>query len=100
LSWSNSDNDGLSSIEIELEQGDWQVKRTLKPDFTKNPPVFPDAAQWLVTKSGEQPLVAEVNFIVNTNGAKRKIPWSLNGQNLREELFGLTAMFFDRDWKN
>jgi hypothetical protein len=100
LNWSNSDNDGLSSIEIELEQGDWQVKRTLKPDFTKNPPVFPDAAQWLVTKSGEQPLVAEVNFIVNTNGAKRKIPWSLNGQNLREELFGLTAMFFDRDWKN
>ncbi|MGM0600000.1 MAG: hypothetical protein ACQETH_09315 [Candidatus Rifleibacteriota bacterium] len=99
LSWSNSDKDGLQRIEIELKQGDWQASRTLKPDFKKSPTVYPDVAQWLVKKSGEKPLTAEVYFIVKDNGKIRRIPWSLNGKNLREELFGLNAFFFDKHWK-
>jgi hypothetical protein len=43
-------------------------------------------------------LTATVFFVTGDNSREKKIAWKLNGKNLRQELFALSAFFVDKDW--
>jgi hypothetical protein len=103
LDWSRYESSGLQRIEISLKEGGWRATRTISPVFKNKEFVGPMVHRWLIPKEQgdlSQKLTAEIFFIVNKEGEENKIPWKFNGKNLREELFSLSYIFFDQDWKN
>lgn len=101
LSWSDDPKNGLQSMEIELSEGNWKSVRTIRPVKEGNRLEMPGTLQWLIrhgTADDSSALIAKVYFVVMNNGSGKKIPWALNGKNLRRELFALSTIFFDQDW--
>ncbi len=92
LTWAANGKDGLKRIEVSLKQADWNSERVLEG---------PGMQRWLIKriKEGDSaPLLAEINFIVTSGRSEQKIPWSLNGQDLRGRLAALSIILFDKDW--
>lgn len=116
LTWAPEGKDGLKRIEIELKDADWKSQRTVEPARKNDRLVAPEALRWLVRRekpvlpnasrsdsdnSKKEPapfLNASVHFIVAAGKAEKRIPWELNGLDLRKELVALSAVFFDKDW--
>ena len=103
LTWAKPNKNGLKSIEVKLTQGDWTSKRSIAPEKKRGKFVIPELNQWLIKKSSTEslePLIGEVFFVIKTSAGDKKIPWTLNGKDLRKNLFALSAIFFDQDWKS
>lgn len=101
LSWSKDPKNGLQRIEVALTEGDWNATRTIEMKKENGKLVTPTVAQWLVREGkGDEtsPLIAQVFFVTTKDSKEIKIPWSLNGKDLRKELFALSEIFFDKDW--
>lgn len=103
LSWSENQKNGLQSIEIKISEGEWQARRTFRPKLKNGQIVGDDVQQWLIKteeKDSKSFLQAELFFIVSENGETKRIPWKLNGKDLRRELPSMSYIFFDQDWEN
>ena len=102
LNWSESAEMGLQRIEIKLSEGSWKSERTIRPVKQSGKLVVPDINQWLVKRSlysDQDEFIAEVFFVKVENGLEKRIPWNMNGKNLREELPSMSCIFFDQDWE-
>lgn len=103
LSFSSAGSKGLQKIEVSLKQAEWQSRRVIEPEFKNGKILAKDCEKWLVAGNNPKttaPLIAEVFFVVSDGQKNKKVPWRLNGKDLRKELPGLTAIFFDQDWTN
>lgn len=101
LTWAPEGRQGLKRIEVSLSEADWKSQRTIAPEFVNGRMVAPKTSRWLIRQAAEtdsQVLAAEVFFVVYDGREEKKIAWSLNGKNLRRELFAMSAFFTDRDW--
>jgi hypothetical protein len=102
LNWSPRSDKGLQRIEVKLSEGEWQAERVIKPEFKDKEALGPDTHQWLVKldeNNEDAPLTAEIFLVVGGSAGEKKIAWKHNGKNLRKELFSMSYIFFDQDWK-
>ncbi|MEW6712570.1 MAG: hypothetical protein AB1403_22320, partial [Candidatus Riflebacteria bacterium] len=62
----------------------------------------PAIHRWLIPLSEENSendvFEAEIFFVVKEDNKEEKIPWALNGKNLRKDLPGMSCIFFDQEW--
>lgn len=101
LTWSKKSQNGLQQIEVELNESDWKSVKSIKPREENGKLIPPGVSQWLVQYGNAidtTPLTANIFFVVTSGSKDIKIPWTMNGKNLRKELFALSAIFFDKDW--